>query len=423
MGSVNVRKRGNTYQYYFEAAPVNGKRKQISKSGFRTKTEALEEGNIAYNEYLTTGLNFKEQNISYSDYLDYWIENYCKTNLKYNTIQAYQTIIEKYLKPELGKYRLTTLTSVKLHSFITELCSKYNFSRAYFSNILKVIKGSFREACNVYGFVRYNPAMTLRLPKLENKKKNIKHVYTQDEIDKILTRFKDNDVFTCAFLTSCYTGMRTGEVCALTWNDIDLKNGIIHIKHNVYDKKKDEKGKWYLGSTKTETGDRKVYISNTLLNALKNYKRKQSYLKKVYGSKYHYYHLEEVKNSYGKVIEYRIVENENHLLTLNTLNLVFTRKNGLYSGTDITRYPYKIIHQELGIKNCRFYDLRGSYATRILKNGVEIRDVADILGHKNIETTENYYISSSNESRKDANDIFEKVIHSDIIDKISNYKY
>ena len=423
MGSVNVRKRGNTYQYYFEAAPVNGKRKQISKSGFRTKTEALEEGNIAYNEYLTTGLNFKEQNISYSDYLDYWIENYCKTNLKYNTIQAYQTIIEKYLKPELGKYRLTTLTSVKLHSFITELCSKYNFSRAYFSNILKVIKGSFREACNVYGFVRYNPAMTLRLPKLENKKKNIKHVYTQDEIDKILTRFKDNDVFTCAFLTACYTGMRTGEVCALTWNDIDLKNGIIHIKHNVYDKKKDEKGKWYLGSTKTETGDRKVYISNTLLNALKNYKRKQSYLKKVYGSKYHYYHLEEVKNSYGKVIEYRIVENENHLLTLNTLNLVFTRENGLYSGTDITRYPYKIIHQELGIKNCRFYDLRGSYATRILKNGVEIRDVADILGHKNIETTENYYISSSNESRKDANDIFEKVIHSDIIDKISNYKY
>lgn len=423
MGSVNVRKRGNTYQYYFEAAPVNGKRKQISKSGFRTKTEALEEGNIAYNEYLTTGLNFKEQNISYSDYLDYWIENYCKINLKYNTIQAYQTIIDKYLKPELGKYRLTTLTSVKLHSFITELCSKYNFSRSYFSNILKVIKGSFREACNVYGFVRYNPAMTLRLPKLENKKKNIKHVYTQDEIDKILTRFKDNDVFTCAFLTSCYTGMRTGEVCALTWNDIDLKNGIIHIKHNVYDKRKDEKGKWYLGSTKTENGDRKVYISNTLLNALKNYKRKQSYLKKVYGSKYHYYHLEEVKNNYGKVIEHRIVENENHLLTINTLNLVFTRENGLYSGTDITRYPYKIIHQELGIKNCRFYDLRGSYATRILKNGVEIRDVADILGHKNIETTENYYISSSNESRKDANDIFEKVIHSDIIDKISNYKY
>ena len=96
MGSVNVRKRGKTYQYYFEAAPINGKRKQISKSGFKTKADALEEGTVAYNEYLSTGIDFKESNISYSDYLDYWIENYCKVNLKYNTIQAYNTIIEKY---------------------------------------------------------------------------------------------------------------------------------------------------------------------------------------------------------------------------------------------------------------------------------------------------------------------------------------
>ena len=71
---------------------------------------------------------------------------------------------------------------------------------------------------------------------------------------------------------------------------------------------------------------------------------------------------------------------------------------------------------------CRFYDLRGSYATKILRNGVEIKDVADILGHSNIETTENYYISSSNESRKTANDIFEKITYSDTIREISNYK-
>ena len=50
MGSVNVRKRGSTYQYYFEAAHVNGKRKQISKSGFKTKAEALEEGNLVLQE-------------------------------------------------------------------------------------------------------------------------------------------------------------------------------------------------------------------------------------------------------------------------------------------------------------------------------------------------------------------------------------
>ena len=61
---------------------------------------------------------------------------------------------------------------------------------------------------------------------------------------------------------------------------------------------------------------------------------------------------------------------------------------------------FKIIHKELGIENCRFYDLRGSYATINLRNGIEIRDVADILGHKYIETMENFYISSTDETRK-----------------------
>ena len=126
-------------------------------------------------------------------------------------------MIKKYIKPYIGKYRLSTITSVRLNTFITELCEEYDFSRAYFKSILKVVKGSFRDACDLYGFLKYNPAITLRLPRLDKEKEDIKHLYLQDEIDTILNRFKDNETFTCAFLTSCYTGMRTGEVFALTW--------------------------------------------------------------------------------------------------------------------------------------------------------------------------------------------------------------
>ena len=423
MGNLNITKRGNVYQYQFEAGKINGKRKRINKSGFKTKKEAEEAGAKAYNEFMNTGLTFKENKISYADYLDYWVENYCKINLRYNTIQAYTTIINKYLKPYIGVYRLSSLSSVKLNSFIVELCNKYDFSRAYFSNILKVLKGSFREACDVYGFINYNPTITLRLPRVEDYREDIKHIYTQQEIDLILNRFKNNDTFTCAFLTSCYTGMRTGEVFALTWDDIDLKNGIISIKHSLYDKPKDDKGRWYIGKTKTKTGTRQIHISQTLLTALKNYKKKQQYLKKLYNSDYIYYHLEDVKNEYGKVKEQRIVENEKGLLDINNVNLVFTKDNGSFKGTDILKYPFTIIHNELGIKKCRFYDLRGSYATKILRNGVEIKDVAEILGHNNIETTENYYISSSNEFKKNANDIFEKTTFSNTIKEISNYTY
>lgn len=419
MAGIIIKKRGKAYQYSFEIAPQNGKRKWITKSGFKTKAEALEAGCNAQSEYLNAGVPFKECKMSYNDYLDYWLDNYCRVNLKYNTVQKYKTIINKYIKPKLGKYRLSTITSVCLNNFLTEVCEQYDFSRSYFKNILKVVKGTFRDACNLYGFLKYNPALTLRLPKTDIKKPNPKHLYTQEEIDLILERFKYDDAFTCVFLTCCFTGMRTGEAFALTWEDIDLENRIINIKHNVYSKPKDEKGKWYIGEPKTLSGERVIYISDTLYVALSNYKRKQEYLKEMYGDKYIYYHLEDVLNEYGKVIEQRIVENTNS--NDQILDLVFTKENGKYVGTTLTKYPYQIIHNELGIENCRFYDLRGSYATKILKNGIEIRDVADMLGHRNIETTENYYITSTETSKMEATNAFEQITHSEVINNIIKY--
>ena len=419
---VSVRKRGNVYQYKFEVAKVDGKRKFINKSGFGTKDEAIKAGNIAYTEYLNTGLVFKEKEISFSDYLDYWYENYCEVNLKYNTRRTYKTIMDKYLKPEIGKYRLSSLTSVKLNSFIAELCNKYNFKKAYYNNILKVLKNCFRIATDVYGFIRYNPALTLKFPKIEDSNDFQKHLYNKNEINMILERFKDDDAFTCAFITSCFTGMRTGEVYSLTWEDIDFKNRVINVKHTVYDKPDDGKGRWYIGTTKTKQGTRQINMSITLYNALINYKKKQQYLKKVFGSEYYTYHFEDVLNKYGKVMEQRIVQNKGNILQIKKADMVFTRPNGKFVGRNILNYPFKIIHKELGIKNCRFYDLRGSYATINLRNGTEIRDVADILGHKYIETTENFYISSTDENKKNVSDVFDRIMSSDVIENIIRYE-
>ena len=216
--------------------------------------------------------------------------------------------------------------------------------------------------------------------------------------------------------------MRTGEVCALTWDNIDFEKRIINIEHNVYSKVKDEKGKWFLGTTKTINGVRKVYICDTLLIALKNYKKKQDHFRKLYGKEYCYYHLEKVKNKYGKIIEYRIVKTIKKSEFLENFKLVFRKENGTYSGTDIVKYPYKVVHTELGIENCRFYDLRGSYATKSLRNGVEIRDVADILGHSKIEASENYYVTTTEETLKEASEKFEEMVKSDAIDKIIKYE-
>ena len=206
--------------------------------------------------------------------------------------------------------------------------------------------------------------------------------------------------------------MRTGEVFALTWNDIDLDNRIIKINKTVYSKDKEEKGRWYLGTTKTIGSQRDVYICDTLYNILLDYKNTQDNYKKQYSKNYKKYILEEVKNKFGKLVEYKIVESNSRR---NKVDMVFTRKNGAYSGTDIVKYPFKIIHHELGIK-CRFYDLRGSFATISLRNGCEIKDIAEVLGHKRIETTEKYYISSIDKDKESVINLFEKSI------KIQNKK-
>ena len=128
--------------------------------------------------------------------------------------------------------------------------------------------------------------------------------------------------------------MRTGEVFALTWDDIDLKNRTIKITKTVYAKDKSKEGRWYIGTTKTEGSCREVYI----------------------------------------------------------------------------RYPFKIIKKELGI-NARFYDLRGSFATTSLRNGCEIKDIAEVLEHKRIETTEKYYIASTKDDKKEVTKSFERSLN------------
>lgn len=89
--------------------------------------------------------------------------------------------------------------------------------------------------------------------------------------------------------------------------------------------------------------------------------------------------------------------------------MVFIKTNETYSGTDLIKYPFKIIHYELGIK-CKFYDLRGSFATTTLRSGVEIKNISKVLGHSKIETIENYYITSTNDTLKNVSETFEKEI-------------
>ena len=82
----------------------------------------------------------------------------------------------------------------------------------------------------------------------------------------------------------------------------------------------------------------------------------------------------------------------------------------------------KIIHNELGIEKCRFYDLRGTYATKVLNNGTKINDVANLLGHRNVDTTENYYIRSIEDNKRNAVNEFDSKNTTEVIKSVIGFQ-
>jgi tetratricopeptide (TPR) repeat protein len=163
MKNLNVTKRGNVYQYRFEIEKENGKRKFITKSGFKTKNEAYIEGQKTMNLYLNGDL-LTESQMTYSDYLEYWMKEYFEINYKYSTAKRYKESFSQ-LKKELGNFRLSALTPYILNQALLKLYQTSSTKEAL-RNYQKVIKSSLRDATYYFGFIKYDPAADLQIPRV-----------------------------------------------------------------------------------------------------------------------------------------------------------------------------------------------------------------------------------------------------------------
>lgn len=420
MGNVYVQKRGKVYQYQFAIASIDGKRKYKNKSGFMTKSEAIEAGVKAYNEYLNVGHCIEPSKMSYSDYLDYWMKEHCEINLKYHTIQAYQNIIKNHIKPKLGFYMLSQLTTSVIQEFINNIYLEKGFSKNFLKNILKVLKGSLGYATDVVGFIKVNPSLKVRLPKYDIPDSDPVYILSNEEVEKILERFSNNPCVYYAFLTAYYTGLRVSEVFGLTWDDIDFVKRTITVNKNIL--KKNQAGGtkkrlisgnsttvWYFGTCKTKGSYRTIEIGDTLLKALKKYKEEQIQNRKDYGDTYMKHYKKIVNNPYNNKPEIKIINAYAELeVPLEEVKLVFLKKNGVFEGTDSCKYPFKVIHYELGIP-CRFHDFRDTHATRLIEAGADIKAVSKRLGHSNIRTTYEIYVKVTTKMESDTVEKFESI--------------
>lgn len=408
MSEINVRKRGQKWQYQFEAAKIEGKRKQITKSGFNTKKEALEAGVKALAEYNNSGLHFEPSEISVSDYFDYWYKNYVVLELKINTQKSYKNYIENHIKPNLGIYKLKSLTPTILQEFIN---SKYiaGFSKNHLINLMGVLSGALKYAVHPYNFIKSSPMLYVNFPKYEHSKTDANHKYIKpDEFEKIINRFPYGSTFYLPIIIGYYTGFRIGETLGLTWDDIDLENRKISINKIIY--YNDDTKLWYFGTPKTPTSTRTIEIGTTLLNILKKYKTDQLQNKLKYGCHYTcvYEGIEIINNKKYRPL-YSLQANI-PAGTLKKVEMVCTKEDGEIVTPNSFKYASKVINYGLGI-TFNYHSLRHTHATTLIENGAEIKDVQIRLGHANIETTYNTYVHHTEKMSNNSVEIFENAVN------------
>ena len=421
--ALNITKRGSLWQYRFEVAKIDGKRKQISKSGFKTKREATEAGTKALAEYNNSGVVIAPSDVSVADYLDYWLDTYGKMNFKYNTQLSYLYIIENHLKPNLGIYRLKTLSSAAIQEYANALRLR-GLSRSSCINILTTLSGALNYAVEPLHYLQHNPCDSVKYPKFTEKKESKRFIITPEQFQEIIERFPPDSPFYVPLMIGYYTGFRVSEVFGLTWDDIDMEKRTISVNQIMVKRnfgvdvrqalkkkgKKEDKSAWYFGTPKTPSSKRTINFGETLYKALRLAKLKQKEHEWTYGEYYTCIYKKPEKDEKGDTI-YRLIEIEKAVpCTLERAKMVCVKESGQLLSIDSMKYPSRVIHHELKI-NFNFHSLRHTHATILIENGANIKSVQERLGHKDIETTLNTYVHNTDIMKNESVDIFEKAVN------------
>lgn len=290
-----------------------------------------------------------------SQIADLWKEEK-KQFVKKSTYAAYSLIVDTHLLPAFGK--LTQVTEKEVQEFVL-IKLHAGLSQKTIKDILIVLRmilkyGAREQYCTYIPFdVKFpteRECQKLSVLSISNQRKIINYVIEN-------FTFRNLGLFICLS-----TGIRIGEVCALTWEDIDTDNGIIHIRKTLQRIYVNENGKkrteLLIDTPKTATSMRDIPMIKELYGILKPLKK--------------------------------IVRNDYFVLT----NDITPTEPRTY------RNYYKKLLKKLGIPPVKFHGLRHSFATRCIESKCDYKTVSVILGHSNISTTLNLYVHPNLDQKK-----------------------
>jgi integrase len=279
-----------------------------------------------------------------------------KQYVKKSSFSAYMLLIENHLMPVFGNKH--NLEESEVQSFVIQKLGQ-GLSHKTIKDILIVLKMVLKFGAK-NKWLEYHP-FDIQFP-TEREKTNIQ-VLNRTNQKKIMTYVQEHFTFRNLGIYICLSaGMRIGEICALAWEDIDVENGIIHIRKTIQRIYTIDEGigktELILDSPKTKHSIREIPMSRDLLKMLKP-------IKKVVNNKFF------VLTNDAKPTEPRTY-----------------------------RSYYKKFMQALDMPQLKFHGLRHSFATRCIESKCDYKTVSVILGHSNISTTLNLYVHPNLEQKK-----------------------
>ena len=384
MTNLRLEKRGNVWQYSFEAARVGGKRKRISKSGFRTKAEASAAGAKAMNEYKEYGKQITQSNISYADFLAEWIDKYCIPNLKRTTIADYQYIAKKYICPDLGKYRIREITTELLQDFIVKY-AKSGMSHNELLTFKAFFSGTFKYA-RKRDFIKANPAEDIDIPAVRSdtviSRSRPNSYIPENKMQLILAAFKDNNDIYLPLLLGYKCGLRRGETFGLFWEDIDFEHKTLSVNQQL----------------QVTKAAHKYYVTNPKYNSFRTIEKKLQ--------------QEQDKEKYGKYYTCWFVDKDAYINSSGDgkeVHPINVKENGSWIFPASLYIPSKKIKQELGVPEFTYHSLRHTHCTMLLENGAPPMYVKNRLGHKNIQVTLQVYQHYTEKMQEQGNIILKNI--------------
>ncbi|WP_226680733.1 site-specific integrase [Sutcliffiella horikoshii] len=359
----NIKKDKQTGRYFFvlDAGKdqITGKRKQLRRRGFATRREAqiaLANLQLQLNQSKETNFHKAKFNVI----LNQWFE--AKTiKLKPSTRKNYEEQIYYNILPYLGDRKMDEISGTVLQNFINALHKDRGLAAATIRTTYGIVSEVLYKASRK-GIINGEILDDVVLPRESSKCR----VWTSEQIEAFLkapSQILNLTRHFIGFNISVQTGMRMGEVLGLTWDNIDFENQIITVSQTL---SKIETGDEYglVDGGKTKSAIRTIYISDSLVESLKEHKHLIEKERDIQGSGY------------------------------SKLNLVVCTQNGNWVHPNNFRRAFKATINQLDIPKIRLHDLRHTHATFLLEQKVNPKIIQERLGHKNVNITLNTYSHS-----------------------------